>query len=64
MNALKNIRWRHYINYIVIGIITLVFGIVTLTGGRLDSSLLFMLEKIAISIVLAVSRQIPAPKKD
>ena len=58
MNALKNIRWRHYINYIVIGIITLVFGIVTLTGGRLDSSLLFMLEKIAISIVLAVSLSI------
>ena len=58
MNALKNIRWRHYIHYIVIGIITLVFGIVTLTGGRLDSSLLFMLEKIAISIVLAVSLSI------
>lgn len=58
MNALKNIRWRHYINYIVIGIITLVFGIITLTGGRLDSSLLFMLEKVAISIVLAVSLSI------
>lgn len=58
MNALKNIRWRHYINYIVIGIFTLVFAIITLTGGRLDSSLLFMLEKVAISIVLAVSLSI------
>ncbi len=58
MNALKNIRWRHYINYIVIGIFTLVFATITLTGGRLDSSLLFLLEKIAISIVLAVSLSI------
>ena len=55
MKALKNIAWQHYINYIVIGIFTLVFSVMTLTGARLDSSLLFLLEKIAISIVLAVS---------
>ena len=48
-------KLNHYINYIVIGILTLVFTITTLTGGRLDSSMLFLLEKIAISIILAVS---------
>lgn len=55
MGKLKNVRWGHYINYIVIGIFTLVFGIMTLTGGRLNSSVLFLFEKIAISMILAVS---------
>ena len=48
-------KLNHYINYIVIGIVTALFSTITLTGGRLDSSLLFLLEKIAISIILAVS---------
>ncbi|MBR4960175.1 MAG: branched-chain amino acid ABC transporter permease [Clostridia bacterium] len=55
MNKLKKVRWNHYINYIVIGIITLVFGIMALCGMRLNSSLLFLFEKIAISVILAVS---------
>lgn len=49
------IKLRHYANYIVIGALTLVFGLITLTGGRLDNSMLFLMEKIAISIILAVS---------
>lgn len=58
MKALKNIKWGHYLNYAVIGIFTLVLTIMTVSGGRLDSSFLFLLEKIAISIVLAVSLSI------
>lgn len=46
---------NHYINYMVIGLVTLVMGAVTLAGGRLDNSILFLMEKIAISIILAVS---------
>ena len=46
---------NHYINYMVIGLITLVMGTVSLVGGRFDNSLLFLMEKIAISIILAVS---------
>ena len=38
-------KLNHYINYIVIGIVTALFSTITLTGGRLDSSLLFLLEK-------------------
>lgn len=53
--TLGKFKLKHYINYIVIGILTAVLGGITLTGGRLDSSLLFLLEKIAISIILAVS---------
>lgn len=45
----------HYINYMVIGLITLVMGIISLAGGRFDNSLVFLVEKIAISIILAVS---------
>ena len=48
-------KLHHYVNYIVIGFMTLVFGIITLTGGHFDNSMLFLLEKIAISIILAVS---------
>jgi len=51
----KRISWKHYINYIVIGIVTAIFGTIMATGGHLDNSLLFLLEKIAISIILAVS---------
>ncbi len=52
---MKKINFNHYINYAVIGIFTLVFAIISLTGTRLDSSLLFLFEKVAISIILAVS---------
>ena len=45
----------HYINYMVIGLITLVMGIISIAGGRFDNSLVFLVEKIAISIILAVS---------
>jgi len=51
----KKINFSQYINYIVIGIITAVLGIITFTGGSFDNSTLFLLEKIAISIILAVS---------
>ena len=50
------IKVNHYINYAVIGLLTLVFSLISLTGGRMDSSLLFLLEKTAISIILAVSQ--------
>jgi len=55
MDKLKKIRWNHYINYIVIDIFTLVFSIISLTGGHLSSSMLFLFEKTAISIILALS---------
>ena len=49
------IKVNHYINYAVIGLLTLVLSIITMVGGRLDNSLLFLMEKMAISIILAVS---------
>ncbi len=49
------IKVNHYINYVVIGLLTLVLSIITMAGGRLDNSLLFLMEKMAISIILAVS---------
>ena len=52
---LGKFRISHYINYMVIGILTLVLGGMTLAGNRFDNSLLFLLEKVAISIILAVS---------
>jgi len=52
---LGKLKLNHYINYIVIGLLTLVLGTMTLLGRRFDNSLLFLLEKMAISIILAVS---------
>lgn len=52
---MRKFKLKHYINYIVIGILTAVLGSITMTGGRLDNSVLFLLEKIAISIILSVS---------
>lgn len=49
------IKVKHYINYAVIGTVTAVLSAIVLSGGRLDNSLLFLLEKVAISIILAVS---------
>ncbi len=52
---LRKIRLHHYANYIVIGLMTIIFAILTFAGVRFDNSMLFLLEKIAISIILAVS---------
>ena len=49
------IKVKHYINYVAISVIIGIFAGVILTGGRLDNSTLFLLEKMAISIILAVS---------
>ena len=46
---------KHYINYIVIGALTAFLAVYTFTGGKLDASLIYLLEKIAISVILAVS---------
>lgn len=57
MTKLKSIRWNYYLNYIIIAVFTAVFAILSLTGF-IDSSDKYLLEKIAISITLAVSLSI------
>ncbi len=54
VNKLKGVKWKHYINYIVIGIFTLIFGVLSLAGA-LPASTQYLLEKMAIAILLAVS---------
>lgn len=48
-------KLKHYINYIVIGIFTAVMAGIVFTGGQLDRSAVYLMEKIAISMILAVS---------
>lgn len=50
----KHIKWKHYVNYIVVAIVTVVFGVMS-SAGFLSSSDLYLLEKIAIAVLLAVS---------
>lgn len=50
----KGIKWKHYINYIGVAAFLAVFVIISFTGP-ISSSTLYMIEKIAISIILAVS---------
>lgn len=52
---LGKIKVNHYINYVCVGLLTLILGGMSITGARFDNSLLFLLEKVAISIILAVS---------
>jgi len=54
MAGFKKIKWKHYINYIVVALLTIVFVIMSMIGA-LDSSAIYLLEKIAISVLLAVS---------
>lgn len=54
MADLKNIKWKHYINYIVITAFTVIFALLSFSGA-LKSSDVYLLEKIAIAIILAVS---------
>lgn len=54
MSTLKNIKWKHYITYVVLVAATLVFAILSFSGA-LKSSSIYLLEKIGISIMLAVS---------
>ena len=50
----KKIKWKHYANYIVIAIATLLFGLLSISGS-LSISTLYLLEKIAIAVMLTVS---------
>ncbi len=52
--ANKAVNLKYYINYIVIAIVAVAFGAVSLAGA-LPSSTIYLLEKIAIAIMLSVS---------
>lgn len=54
MMNLKNIKWKNYINYLVVSIFTLVLTFISLDGG-VKISTLYLLERISYSIILAVS---------
>lgn len=54
MQKWKRVKWKHFINYIVIAIFTAVLASMSLVGG-VPASTLYLLEKMAISIILAVS---------
>lgn len=54
MKKLANIKWKHFINYIAVGIALIVFMSMSMTGN-LASSTKYLLEKICISAILAVS---------
>ena len=53
-NILSSFKWKYYINYTVIAIFTAVFAIMSMTSG-LASSTIYLLEDIAIAVILAVS---------
>lgn len=54
MSKLRSIKWKHYISFVVLTIVTVVMAILSFSGA-LRSSDIYLLEKIAISIMLAVS---------
>ncbi len=54
MAKLGKIKWSRYISYIAVALVALIFGLMSM-GGALSSSTVYLLEKIAISVLLAVS---------
>ena len=51
---MSKINWKNYLNYIVVGAVLVALTVLALVGG-IPTSKLYLLEKIAISIILAVS---------
>ena len=54
---IKKVKWNHYVNYAVVFATLAVFAILALTGNT-KSSTEYLLEKLAISITLALSLSI------
>ncbi len=52
--TLRNIKWKHYISYVIVAVFTVIFAALSFSGS-LKSSTIYLLEKMAISIILAVS---------
>lgn len=53
-NIFKRIQWKYYVNYIVIALVLIIFGVQSFTGS-IERSSTVILEKIAIAIILATS---------
>ncbi|MBR6793137.1 MAG: branched-chain amino acid ABC transporter permease [Clostridia bacterium] len=53
-NKFLQINWKQFANYIVIGVAAIVFAVMSLLGV-LPTSTIYLLEKVAIAIMLAVS---------
>ena len=54
LNKFKKVKWNNYLNYIAVGIVALVFSGLTFAGA-LPQSTLYLLERVTMSIILAVS---------
>ena len=50
----RKFRLKHFINYIVIGVLLMIFTVMSFTSG-MRSSTQYLLEKIGIAMILAVS---------
>ena len=51
---LKNFKWKHFINYALVAVFTLILSFQFLFVG-IEKSTLFLVEKIIIAVILAVS---------
>ena len=54
VEKIKKVKWKRYVNYIVVSLALVFFGTLSLTGS-LKQSALYLLEKIGIAILLSVS---------
>ena len=54
MSILKSFDWKKYTNYLVVGGVVLIFGLLSLLGVA-DASITSLLERISIAAILAVS---------
>lgn len=53
-NILNKIKWKYYINYVIVGLFTVILTFQSMFFG-LEKSTIYLVEKIGIAIILAVS---------
>ena len=55
IKQLGNVKWKNFINYIVVGIALIVFATLYLTGQDVARSTQFLLQNISIAMILNIS---------
>lgn len=55
MNKLKNVKWKNFINYIIVGLALIIFGVLRVVEYDVPRSTQFLLQNMTVAMILAVS---------
>ena len=55
MNKLNTVKWKHFINYIIVGLALIIFGVLRVVEYDVPRSTQFLLQNMTVAMILAVS---------